>query len=1373
MRLIYYFGAGAASALRILCLGALYAPSVVPSGAATYSDEHCVAHLSPALGSFVLRWDEVPTEAPDAVLYRVYRTVGSETELVGETSGLTYYVSDYASADVTIQVKWVDEAEVETDYCSIAIPRYELLYAEYFVGSDPGPGNGVEIPLESDGTEALELSFDVGAVANEGMTSVYTRYHDSRDHWSIDLVARIMVTPRLVGENYSLMVYSETAGDWVPVESIVGEGDQLSFGHLSGVEGIQKPTFMLQSDEGHFSFPETLIYLSEKQAEVDGAATLDYRVSGNGNTSVGSVSGLRVEDGLEALLSPNSPVGEDYAVSLEMTTRNGFVVWPLTFPIDVVLNEQLVASAGGNRVVYEYDGDNRALVKLDASESTDLGGAITKYLWEWGNESVEGESVQLDLPLGVTMVRLTVFDESQLGASDEISVEVVDLDSDDDGLQDSFERYIADSDPNDSIRVIEDVRPKGDFDGDGYRNIREQSNLTDPTIITIPSENEPEMPRLRITRNPDGSLRFEAILLDKGHFRLLSGELGVDVALWELLAEGDFENELFEHSRQESEKASFFSLSVEGEPEPVFEGIIDDEEGPVEVFQIESSGLPWNLSPDTEYDLTLSQVEGTPGQARINGEYAFRLIDLLDGEPVAFDYSIDPTFVNFVDGIAASKIRIQTDASLYNVGVVLEQAIVNVSSVGAQAEGKGIFWNLQVDTDGLPLVSEYQAASAQVWNYPSKITYPISGTFAEYPGHKSLHWGVDLAMLKDSYVYPANKGIVVFAGGTIGSVLIDHGNGYLSKYLHVNPIVKYGAIVDVNTAIATVKTSSPVHLHFELWEASPTLRPKARTSSLPGSGENPLNPLAAEGLSWSNGTSRGDPWRAKSESGSRIQGIYLSSLAPAYGDQRSNASFTGSFTEESESAYLVVSAVEQQSGFVLGMREVRFSEEDADGQTVEKELGFFSKSQVEALGLPSATTAGVTSTSDRSERYRYWFKWDLSAEEQMSGPREFSVRAVDNQGEGEERNFYLGPQFQDVPDKAYVHLSTEELVESEFSLELASINGPYPKSQKVGFFEDVYSFGVAFKSEIEGGPERKVFLKNMASGSPDWVKASEFELTPTPGLEYESHRIGVKIEDHLGVGVPAEDLMLVGVRSKKIPNIGHEIEIPIIATGKGLVLREGFLDWNLITDGRKANAEGVLVGDLRDQDGTLTADDFNSVESDSRTLATAVGVRMGNSLNVSWDATDDSFDLNVLGNVDLSSGLSEFGPTSNFIKAKSDLYFSNNSGGVRDVEITMESYLDNIFYTEGNPWPLSTQTFPTNDYNGDSPLAFINILSVDRDYAEIFDLEDDVQPQTTRIPGLQPGQGFLIKFLHVGMNYNTRTRTTLKINVKLVAPAPE
>lgn len=99
-------------------------------------------------------------------------------------------------------------------------------------------------------------------------------------------------------------------------------------------------------------------------------------------------------------------------------------------------------------------------------------------------------------------------------------------------------------------------------------------------------------------------------------------------------------------------------------------------------------------------------------------------------------------------------------------------------------------------------------------------------------GDRRFHYGIDIAAPVGTEVYPYQGGKVVFSGEQAGygkSIVIDHGNGYVTTYAHnrIN-LVKAGDLVDEDTVIAEVGStgvSTGPHLHFEVRQYGKYLDP--------------------------------------------------------------------------------------------------------------------------------------------------------------------------------------------------------------------------------------------------------------------------------------------------------------------------------------------------------------------------------------------------------------------------------------------------------------------------------------------------------------------------------------------------------------------
>lgn len=90
-------------------------------------------------------------------------------------------------------------------------------------------------------------------------------------------------------------------------------------------------------------------------------------------------------------------------------------------------------------------------------------------------------------------------------------------------------------------------------------------------------------------------------------------------------------------------------------------------------------------------------------------------------------------------------------------------------------------------------------------------------------GDIRFHRGIDIAAPEGTDIYPIRAGKVIFSGeqGGYGNVvLIDHGDGYITRYAHNKlNLVRTGDYVDTDTVIAKVGStglSTGPHLHFEV-----------------------------------------------------------------------------------------------------------------------------------------------------------------------------------------------------------------------------------------------------------------------------------------------------------------------------------------------------------------------------------------------------------------------------------------------------------------------------------------------------------------------------------------------------------------------------
>ena len=114
---------------------------------------------------------------------------------------------------------------------------------------------------------------------------------------------------------------------------------------------------------------------------------------------------------------------------------------------------------------------------------------------------------------------------------------------------------------------------------------------------------------------------------------------------------------------------------------------------------------------------------------------------------------------------------------------------------------------------------------------------PISSGFGwrsdPFSGERKFHGGIDIAAPSGQEIYPIDKGQVIFSGVTPGYgniVVIDHGEGYISKYGHnLTNLVSVGDRVESGQVIALVGNtgkSTGSHLHFEVQHQGKRINPK-------------------------------------------------------------------------------------------------------------------------------------------------------------------------------------------------------------------------------------------------------------------------------------------------------------------------------------------------------------------------------------------------------------------------------------------------------------------------------------------------------------------------------------------------------------------
>ncbi|MBE6631460.1 MAG: hypothetical protein E7623_02030 [Ruminococcaceae bacterium] len=113
--------------------------------------------------------------------------------------------------------------------------------------------------------------------------------------------------------------------------------------------------------------------------------------------------------------------------------------------------------------------------------------------------------------------------------------------------------------------------------------------------------------------------------------------------------------------------------------------------------------------------------------------------------------------------------------------------------------------------------------------YPVSGNIHISSYFGSYRSNTSYHYGVDITGQRYRPILASDGGVVIFAGNysSYGRLVkIDHGNGYVTYYAHMQEIcVEEGQRVHQGQIIGRMGDSgvaSGVHVHFEIrWNNNP------------------------------------------------------------------------------------------------------------------------------------------------------------------------------------------------------------------------------------------------------------------------------------------------------------------------------------------------------------------------------------------------------------------------------------------------------------------------------------------------------------------------------------------------------------------------
>ncbi|MGD1084439.1 MAG: SUMF1/EgtB/PvdO family nonheme iron enzyme [Verrucomicrobiota bacterium] len=301
------------------------------------------------------------------------------------------------------------------------------------------------------------------------------------------------------------------------------------------------------------------------------------------------------------------------------------------------------------------------------------------------------------------------------------------------------------------------------------------------------------------------------------------------------------------------------------------------------------------------------------------------------------------------------------------------------------------------------------------WRCPIPSNYQIAGTFGEWrgTGNWDVHEGLDLAAAASNSVVASRGGVVSASGVQPGEgawVVLDHGDGWFSRYLHLDSnsvavlpgqVVTNGAVLAANLYAAVGWQSE---LHFEI-----RTNPSAQWGvPLPGIAQDPLQ---TPGI-----------FAPPAETGSpQLVGFGVSHQPPGqYPFLKSppNPNLSGGLL------YLFTQFVDDEtnlsgSDYPLGLRSMTFQ---AAGMPQPVTIQPSNDVEISVLRIPGATNLGFAmygpldaANPDRQDWYRYWWAWDTSScATNPVGPQSLVFTGQSYDGATVTNSLSFGPEVQNA-----------------------------------------------------------------------------------------------------------------------------------------------------------------------------------------------------------------------------------------------------------------------------------------------------------------------------------------------------------------------
>ena len=605
--------------------------------------------------------------------------------------------------------------------------------------------------------------------------------------------------------------------------------------------------------------------------------------------------------------------------------------------------------------------------------------------------------------------------------------------------------------------------------------------------------------------------------------------------------------------------------------------------------------------PDPPYLWTSTQAINYPLQSGQTYTVALKLVDilsrettLLDGtltlelvtsamEPVEFAYTLSSATLPLVQGIASGMVTITTSGDLTDVYLAVidfqqgPESSVPEGRLGEVASAESAPRRPCPHVAGNLPIELRLYESALPWGgltHPlpdPEGNYPISGNFGEWRAPGRHHGGLDFkAEARTTVVRAVDRGVVSWVNWandeqTSGKlVVINHGNGYCTRYMHIDPSVVPHTVVERGQTIGRVADIDSDHLHFEIRancavyyhpEQPGRNRAPYTTGQVPTLGPQ-VNPLLFSSL-FTPALVNGDNDKTKP----RIRGLNFFGASPRPSSSYyTPASVSGILANgQRADTELVVEVVDGEGEYVLVPRSLTVTESKLD-DSASRELGriaFESDSEVKPLfppfpkevsqGYPYVNLRKLRSTAPRRgelekfDCYPFWFKWDTSAYKDIpAGPRKLTFTATDWLNEKTEYSAIFGPEFATMVPPQSVPKDSGGVT---FDVKIKAHLGPYPDGM-LGFAKD--RLKLSFRGKTDTTNEAFSYDAYWVQGGAEEVKTERLFSGDAAATAAVEETLKVRVVLKSGVQPPQGiQTLVLQAKSGNFPNLAHELEVQL------------------------------------------------------------------------------------------------------------------------------------------------------------------------------------------------------------------------------------